>query len=73
MHAIPESAWHVPVSAFDSEMVALHALMRALATRFELREISFGGPQIVWSRSAHGWRRAGWRPRNHHSYPYSAE
>ncbi len=27
-------------------------------------------PQTVWSRSAHGWRRAGWRPRNRRSSPY---
>ncbi len=39
----------------------------------ELKNLTLGAPQIIWSRSSRRWRRAGWRPGNPATSPYSAE
>lgn len=55
-------------------MDAARQLMRALGISEEdLAAPSLAGPQIIWSRSARRWRRAGWRPQNHRSSPYSVQ
>lgn len=57
----------------DEAIEVARELLRALGVEEAAHELTFAGPQIVWSRSARRWRRAGWRPQNHRSSPYSIQ
>lgn len=58
---------------FQHLLAQFEQLLGESSEEEEGESVNFAGPQIIWSRSARGWRRAGWRPQNHRSSPYSAE